>query len=129
MTLIKRPGWELPESRVTPEAAALGRRSLLGAGAGLAAGAVFASRAAYAATSPTGSPAAGPTAAGPNAAGPTAAGLPPMNPPRNMTYRAGRALTAEKAAETYNNYYEFSQDKDLWRAAQKMTTSPWEIRI
>ena len=111
MTIVKRHGWEIPESRVTPEAAALGRRTLLGAAAGIAAGTALGSRAAHAAASPVATP------------------LPPMNPPRNATYRAGRALTAEKAAETYNNYYEFSQDKDLWRAAQKMTVSPWEIRI
>ena len=32
----------------------------------------------------------------------------------------GRAITPEKDATTYNNYYEFSENKDLWRAAQKM---------
>src|SRR5579875_2403430 len=41
----------------------------------------------------------------------------------------GRAITAETAATTYNNYYEFSEDKDLWRAAQKLPQSPWSIRI
>ena len=39
-------------------------------------------------------------------------------PERNPKYVAGRALTPEKYATTYNNYYEFSESKDLWEAAQ-----------
>ena len=108
MTPIRRHGWEIPESEVTPEAAVLRRRTVLGAAA-------------------TGLGAAAGLALGAGAA--RAGALPAMDPPRNMTYRAGRALTVEKAATTYNNYYEFSQDKDLWRAAQKMTIAPWSIRI
>ncbi|MGH7040881.1 MAG: protein-methionine-sulfoxide reductase catalytic subunit MsrP [Acetobacteraceae bacterium] len=109
MTVVKRYGWEIPESQVTPEAWVLRRRAMLGAAVGFAAGGTFASRSAHAAA--------------------TAPALPPMNPARNMTYVAGRALTDEKIATTYNNYYEFSQDKDLWRAAQKLTVSPWSVRI
>jgi methionine sulfoxide reductase catalytic subunit len=49
--------------------------------------------------------------------------------PVNTKYQPGRAVTPEKDVETYNNYYEFSEDKDLWRAAQKMTVTPWSIKI
>ena len=44
-------------------------------------------------------------------------------------YPAGRALTAEKDATTYNNYYEFSESKNLWRAAQALKMEPWSISI
>ena len=47
----------------------------------------------------------------------------------NDKYKPGRAIAPEKDVTTYNNYYEFSEDKDLWRAAQKMTISPWSIQI
>ena len=97
MNVLKRRGWELPESMVTPEPIALNRRALVG-------GALAAS---------------------------TAAALPARaaNTPVNTKYKPGRAITPEKDVETYNNYYEFSEDKDLWRAAQKMTVSPWSIKI
>ena len=109
MPIIRRQGWEIPESRVTPEAAVLGRRTLL---AGLAAGPVLGAGSLL-------------------GAGAARAGIaaPAMNLPPDPAYPAGRALTTEHAAATYNNYYEFSQDKDLWRAAQKMTIAPWSIRI
>jgi len=47
----------------------------------------------------------------------------------NPKYPAGRPLTEEKYATTYNNYYEFSESKDLWQLAQKMKTSPWSIEF
>ena len=40
-------------------------------------------------------------------------------------YPPGRALTAEKYATTYNNYYEFSDSKDIWQAAQDLKQRPW----
>jgi sulfoxide reductase catalytic subunit YedY len=49
--------------------------------------------------------------------------------PRNPAFEAGRALTAEKDATTYNNFYEFSDDKDLWREAQALKLRPWSIRL
>ena len=44
-------------------------------------------------------------------------------------YAAGRALTDEKSATTYNNYYEFSESKNLWKSAQALKTSPWTIEF
>ena len=49
--------------------------------------------------------------------------------PRNPKYVAGRDLTAEKYATTYNNYYEFSDSKDLWEAAQALKMQPWSIQL
>ncbi|MGH7041924.1 MAG: protein-methionine-sulfoxide reductase catalytic subunit MsrP [Acetobacteraceae bacterium] len=41
----------------------------------------------------------------------------------------GRAVTPAKDVETYNNYYEFSEDKDCWHLAQKLRVSPWTMKI
>ena len=38
-------------------------------------------------------------------------------------------MTEEKYATTYNNYYEFSEDKNLWRAAQALKQRPWTIKL
>ena len=44
-------------------------------------------------------------------------------------YPAGRAITAEADATTYNNYYEFGDDKAIYRAAQRFDVSPWTIEF
>lgn len=49
--------------------------------------------------------------------------------PINTKYAPGRALSAEKDATTYNNYYEFSENKNLWREAQSLKLHPWTISI
>jgi sulfoxide reductase catalytic subunit YedY len=96
MRIIRRRGWEIAESQVTPESAFLNRRSLLRGTAALLAGATLA---VHAEAAP------------------------------NPKYPAGRALTDEKYATTYNNYYEFSESKNLWRQAQALKTSPWTIEL
>ncbi len=97
MNILKRRGWELPESLVTPEPIALNRRAVIGGTMALSAAAALPARA--------------------------------VGVPVNPKYQPGRAITLEKDVTTYNNYYEFSEDKDLWRDAQKMTVSPWAIQI
>ena len=92
MRIIRRRGWEIHESQVTPESAVLNRRGLIGGTAALLAVA--------------------PALAAPN-----------------PKYEAGRPLTDEKYATTYNNFYEFSESKNLWKAAQAMKTSPWTVEI
>jgi sulfoxide reductase catalytic subunit YedY len=47
----------------------------------------------------------------------------------NTKYKPDRAITDEKDATTYNNYYEFSEGKDLWQAAQALPLDPWTITI
>ncbi len=44
-------------------------------------------------------------------------------------YPAGRPLTSEQDATTYNNYYEFGTDKSIYRAAQRLPIEPWTIKI
>jgi sulfoxide reductase catalytic subunit YedY len=99
MRIIRRRGWEIAESQVTPESAVLNRRSLLGGTAAI-------------------------LAAAPASIVPGAATADP-----NPKYQPGRALTEEKYSTTYNNYYEFSESKTLWREAQALKTSPWTIEI
>ena len=100
MHIMRRRGWELPERMVTPESLVLNRRGAL-AGAGL-----LASLAAMPATAQT-------------------SATPPLDP----KYQPGRALTSEKAATTYNNYYEFSESKNLWQAAQGLKQRPGTIEL
>jgi sulfoxide reductase catalytic subunit YedY len=114
MLIRTRRGWEIPESKVTSEAAVLGRRGVLaaGLGAGLIAGP------AQAQWNPFGSAAKVP-----------AQPLKPLKAKRNTTYPAGRAVTDEKDATSYNNFYEFSEDKSLVGPAQAMKLDPWSVEI
>ncbi|MGI3777305.1 MAG: protein-methionine-sulfoxide reductase catalytic subunit MsrP [Janthinobacterium lividum] len=104
MLIRTRAGWELPESAVTPEHLVAGRRRVVGGALAGAAGLVL----------------AGGTRAWARPAGDVAT---------DTTYAAGRALTPEAAATTYNNFSEFGPDKDVWPLAQKMPLSPWVVRI
>lgn len=46
----------------------------------------------------------------------------------NPSYtNAGRPLTEEMDAATYNNFYEFGSHKGIWRAAQSLETRPWTV--
>jgi sulfoxide reductase catalytic subunit YedY len=99
MRIIRRRGWEIAEGQVTPESAVLNRRALLGGTAAL-------------------------LATVPGLVAPDLAGAAP-----NPKYTPDRAVTEEKFATTYNNYYEFSESKNLWREAQAMKTSPWTIEV
>ncbi len=112
---IKR-GWEMRESEATPEALYLNRRSLvkaMGLGAiiagagGLGMGTAFAA-AAEAEPDPS-------------------AGLYPVK--RNDRYTLDRPITDEKLSTDYNNFYEFSDDKELVELAQALPIRPWSIAI
>src|SRR5262245_10819852 len=111
--LIKRnKGWELPESQATPEAVFRSRRQfMVGAAGTLALGGGYVSSG---------------VALAADAADPSA-GLYPAQ--RNMRFRLDRDITNEKAATTYNNFYEFGTSKNIWEAAQKLPLRPWEIKI
>jgi sulfoxide reductase catalytic subunit YedY len=104
MLIKRRKGWEIPDREATAETLVLRRRDAI-------AGALAVSVAA-------------PAIMAPNTA---RADTPPV--PRNPKYTVDRALTPETDATTYNNYYEFSDDKDLWRAAQALHQRPWSIEL
>jgi sulfoxide reductase catalytic subunit YedY len=104
MQVIRRRGWEIPERLATPEALVTGRRGLM-AGA-LAFG---------------GTAALGPAVA--------QQATTPLAAARNPAFDPGRAVTDEKLATTYNNFYEFGESKNIWGRAQALKTEPWTIRI
>ena len=107
MQIIRRKGWEIPESRATPESIFLNRRTLMAAGAGL-----VALRGVARAEAP---------------ADPSAA-LYPAKPNARFA-DAGRPVTEAKYATTYNNYYEFGETKSIHKAAEALPVRPWTIAI
>jgi methionine sulfoxide reductase catalytic subunit len=109
MLIKRRKGWELPEREATAEALVLHRRDAM---AGVAALSVTTM-----------------SFAAPGIIVPVAARADTAPVPRNPKYTVDRPITDEKAATTYNNYYEFSEDKDLWRAAQALPQRPWSIEL
>jgi sulfoxide reductase catalytic subunit YedY len=114
--LIKRKrGWEIPESAATPEKVFHDRRNLVKA---IAAGPIL-----LAAT-----PAAGlfGRAFAADAPDPSS-GLYPAK--RNDKYVLDRAITEEKHATTYNNFYEFGTHKNIWNAAQALPIRPWTVAL
>jgi sulfoxide reductase catalytic subunit YedY len=121
MLIRRRRGWELPDRLATSETLArLGRRALLGAATAAAAAPLVAPRPARAQFSflfGGGKPAA------------PAKPLAPLTAPRNDRFSPGRAITPEKDATNYNNYYEFGTSKYVTDAAQALVTDPWSIEL
>jgi sulfoxide reductase catalytic subunit YedY len=115
MLIRRRRGWELPESAATSEAAFWDRRRLVKT---IAAGPILAPAVlgglgnlpALAADEPDPS-----------------AGLYPAK--RNDRYTLDRPITDAKYSTTYNNFYEFSSEKDAWHEAQALKVRPWTIKI
>lgn len=109
MHILRRKGWEIPESLVTPEHVVLNRRAFMTAAAG--AGTLLAAgRNAFAAES---DPSAGHYPA-----------------PRNDRFAdAGRPVTSEEVNTTFNNYYEFGSSKRIAAAAGKLPLRPWTVTI
>ena len=53
-----------------------------------------------------------------------------LYPPKvNNYYKVSRALTKERYATTYTNFYEFGSSKNIWRKAAKLKTRPWLLTI
>jgi methionine sulfoxide reductase catalytic subunit len=112
MHVIRRRGWELPESSATPEQILFNRRAFLGAAAGAAAASMLpgSARAQRIADLPD----------------PTAS-LYPIK--RNEAYMLDRPLTDEKVNGAYNNFYEFGTSKNVTKAAQALKLRPWTVKI
>ncbi len=112
MLIRRRPGWTIPDSQATPESVVLARRALLGgAGTIAATGPAQAQWRLFGGSAPPATP------------------LKPLQAPRNPKYQAGRPLTPEQDATTYNNFYEFGTSKDIVRPAQALRTDPWSINL
>jgi len=116
-----RPDWHLPERLVTPETFVLNRRYFLRqlgfTGAGLLGANLMGC-------------AKGEETAGTNT-NQTAALTPTKSypAPRNPEFNPNWTLSSEKVAGRYNNFYEFSLSKDVYRYVDKFVTAPWPIQI
>lgn len=110
--VIRRAGWYLPEKLVTPEAVFRNRRAFLKELGFVGAGLVLAqsSRAADA---------------------PVAAPAKKYPFPRNKEFDpAGVKLSNEQVVGTYNNFYEFSTNKErVHQLTGKFVIDPWPIEI
>jgi len=111
---VKRD-WEIPESSATPEALFFSRRRLIqGAGSVALAAAV---------TACGNEPAKAAKPAGPD----PSAKLYPFK--RDAAYTLDRAISPEKVVETYNNYYEFGTEKQIYNEAQALPIRPWTVSV
>ncbi|MGZ3409381.1 MAG: protein-methionine-sulfoxide reductase catalytic subunit MsrP [Xanthobacteraceae bacterium] len=113
MNIIRRRGWEIPESCATPESIFFDRRAFLAAtGASLAA-----------TTLSPASAMAQRVADIPDPSG----DLYPFK--QNEKYTLDREVTPEKVNVNYNNFYEYGTSKDVVRAAQQLRVRPWTVKI
>jgi methionine sulfoxide reductase catalytic subunit len=117
MIIRRKRGWELPESRATPEHVFLNRRRFMaGAGGiglgGLAAAPLLGGLAGRARADDTADP---------------SAGLYPVK--RNGLYTLDRPETPEALSTNYNNYYEFNTSKDVVAQAQTLPIRPWTVVV
>ena len=110
MHVIRRRGWEIPESQLTPEHLFINRRKFLAGGASALALAPCTAGAQRVADLPD----------------PTAELYPAK---RNDKYPLDRPLTDEKVNANYNNFYEFNSSKNVVRQAQALKLRPWTVKI
>ncbi|MCM2316705.1 MAG: protein-methionine-sulfoxide reductase catalytic subunit MsrP [Thermoanaerobaculia bacterium] len=120
MLIRRKRRWEIAESAATDERSFLSRRDFLG-GLALGVGAL--------------------AVAGCDSKSPfrgsdheILATIPPRRPPfpfaRNARFGLDRKLTDELVAARYNNFYEFSTEKDrIWQLTDRFATHPWQIEV
>jgi methionine sulfoxide reductase catalytic subunit len=111
MLIKAKRGWEMRESEATPEQVFLDRRRIVQA---MGMGALIAATGGLAAS-------AGATAPPPD----PSAGLYPVK--RSDKYTLDRPITDEKFSTHYNNFYEFTDDKDV--DADALPIRPWTVQI
>jgi methionine sulfoxide reductase catalytic subunit len=116
MHVIRRRGWEIPESSATPEHLFLNRRAFLTATGAAATGAAAIALSPELALAQRVADLPDPTA-----------NLYPVK--RNETYVLDRPVTDEKINTNYNNFYEFSSTKTVARAAQALKLRPWTVKL
>lgn len=108
--------WQSPERQVSSESAFLNRRQFLKgiAGAGIA-GSVLPLLGCQASQEAQAEPLLGVSSLRAN-----------LNP---AFADAGRPLTNEVLAATYNNFYEFGSSKNIWQNAQALPTDEWTLEV
>ncbi len=108
--LIRVPrGWEMKEREATPESAVLNRRRFLGGLAGTLALAGCGKQL--------------------HADGPLHPSTPALSGSRSPKFLIDGGVTDPVAAARYCNFYEFTQDKDVWRHVEKFERRPWTIEV
>ncbi len=118
--LIRIPkGWEIPERLVTPEQTYFNRRKFL---AGASAAAL------------TGIGCLMPPLAAARAKKSDSTGgnvdIHPLSAPRNSKYTVDHPITSEYVVAHYNNFYEFTEQKDqVWKLAENFQPRPWQVEI
>lgn len=127
MLIKNKSGIEIPSSEITPKHIYLNRRTFMkGAAVVTAAGLVAACRPAP----PEGHPAAVATQAAQEAAvniDPTTGAVATATP---RVDELGDPWTPYRDVTNYNNYYEFTTDKnDVAKLAQDFQTSPWQVTV
>ena len=109
MLILRKRGWEIPESRSTPEHLFFTRRTLM-AGAGAMAASAALPHSARAEIDPT-------------------AELYPAKRNETFAYGQGRTPTPEARSGAYNNFYEFGFDKGIAARAQALKLRPWTVKF
>lgn len=123
MLIKKKRPWEIPENEATPEAAYMNRRGFLkktgayiGAAGMLMAGLNTDASALFEKDDRIIKVPGSPTSH--------------LYPARkNSLYKLDRPITSELVAGRYNNFYEFSSDKNVWMHIEKMRLRPWTLEI
>ena len=118
MPVIIPPNWHQPDRLVTPHSAWLNRRELMLGGT--AAASIGCIGTGFAGPSESPLPAE------------YAYTLPPFTKPERFRVGQSPAMkqTDEKTAASYNNYYEFTTQKDrVWREAKEFKPVPWTLEV
>src|SRR5438270_3271721 len=122
--ILLRPGWQIAERLVAPEAAFLNRRRFLRQmGFAGAAGLVAMPLAGCAKAEPPDADSRTSSAA--NAVAPSQA----YPASRNHEFDPNRTFTNENVARRYNNFYQFTLSKDVYRYVNKFVTTHWPLAI
>ncbi len=114
MHFHKKPGWQIPEREATPEKVYFGRRKFMAGALGLAAGGL------------AGNLGTAEAAAG-EASKDRTLDLYPAK--RNPDFELDRAVTEEKVAATFNNFYEFGGTKGIYWLAKRLKIRPWQVKV
>ena len=128
MLIRKRKGWEMPESAATPEHLFMERREFLKTigGYSIGAGLLFSGMGEF--FNPFGRDKSVEGGEGVIEAplSPTAHLYPAR---RNGAFVLERALTGEDVAAMYNNFYEFSSGKSVYKLVSALKTRPWTLEV
>ena len=122
--IIVRPGWHIPERLVTREPVFLNRRHFLRQMGFASLGLL---RTPLSGCAKDDAPAANTSSKTNSAAGFTPSKIFPA--PRNPEFNPAWTLSSERAAGQYNNFYEFTLSKDVYRYVDKFVIAPWPIQI